>query len=1534
MRTRTIFLRASKLLSKIILGFLLVIVVAVAFIHLPPVQRKITVALANYLSSKTETRIDIQSIEFSLLGKVSVEDITVWDPDHTKIFSAAKIEVTSALSDLIKRNLIFDKVDIADADFHLIQQEDGLNIQFILDAFQSGEAPSAKSNAVTILFKSIQLDSLHFKFTSIKNGTDIDVNVGRLDGKEAEFITSSNKIIAHSIYLSKAELIVFQSENPENSANIPAPTKANVFNLDVDLGIALDVANLNVENSNFSLHNNRITTTQKFDPAHIQLQDIQIKLADILVNEDTLNGDLLSLSAQMPGFKLNEGRFALQWNRQQFAFTNLHLASNTNQLDADLKVYTLNSNEDSDLDNLELNVLGKIEPAALAYFFSDSLLEQFKHWKLTEVKLEGNYNQGQGLIKTLYVKTANSYLQVDGKIMDAWDHEKINWEDIAINAKIGSDFKEIITPFAGSFNIPDGITIRALSSGNPKRILAKGSIDTIWGSAQFDGLTMLQTGNTGLDVKVIGEKVDIGKWVDVPALGPAAFSLVAKGNLGTDQNLEINGTIPHMEVLDQSISNIAIKSLTRKDNTIIEVAIDDPAYRSEIHSEILFSEPLTIITTMKLDEFKVGALLNEDSTLAITGDFKSKLTIDEASLGGSVEGKSILLQNHSTKYLLDTMAFRAMMSLTGSELEYHADNEKGNLVSNFDIRDSQDIIQKWISTVFTTTDKIASLSAGRTIYFNLEAENASLFQLLGIDVDNVSNLRLTGKFDEQNKRSSLQATSGKFKGYGISLDTLHAIQDSLSTRIIVTNLHYDSIALGNVNLAMLTKGEIIQANLILANDSLTLLGLDTRILPTDSGALIYPNKLLFLDNEYFVDSNNPVSIKNSDLAFNHFLISRSDMEIKMDGDLDTFDISLKNVNLTPLNYLLAGDTTIINKGLLTGSVSYAGSKELNLKAVVDSLILYNLKPVTITANATSDGTLVPFGFMLTNESNKIDLKGQYSPTHDEVDASLKLDVNNLEIFSFLVSEIIDDMKGNLRGEARIRGSLKKPSVKGYLQFQNVGVTTVNPTVTFKIPDDRISIDDSVIHFNNFTLFDEANNPLQINGSLDYQSLSYNLQLNAKDYALINTPESATGDFKGQLVIDSDIKINGRKTDASVDAKLTVKDATKLTFVTQQEDIKLLKAEGIVEFVDPTIVLDSVTLDQPVTLYDSLLASLPNFNLTSTVQIEKNAMLRIAIDEESGDYIETSGAGALELGYDRTGNLKLMGNYTVTKGIYSLSFYNLVKKNFTLLNGSTINWNGSPKNGDLNIKAVHVVESNSIGLIGHEIGENEKSVYERALDYEVGININGTIEKPVISFSLDLPQKEKVSYPVLANKLDRLRQPEYASELNKQVFGLLVLGGFLPESSGSDINSNTIATTALYNSVNSLLASQLNRFASQYIKNVNIDVGIQSYSDYTTPGGKTQTAMDFRVSKSIMNDRLSFEVGGDFNLNQDQSGSNTGKNYRGDFAIIYDLTGKGDKQLKLFNNQTYDIIYQEIRNTGISLVFIREFAHKSNKNKHK
>jgi translocation and assembly module TamB len=583
--------------------------------------------------------------------------------------------------------------------------------------------------------------------------------------------------------------------------------------------------------------------------------------------------------------------------------------------------------------------------------------------------------------------------------------------------------------------------------------------------------------------------------------------------------------------------------------------------------------------------------------------------------------------------------------------------------------------------------------------------------------------------------------------------------------------------------------------------------------------------------------------------------------------------------------------------------------------------------VTVALSAESEKDHVPFQFLLSNATNKVDVQGDYFLKSEEIDASVDIDVTNLELFSFLTSGVLDEMKGGLKGEARITGKVEKPEVKGYLQFVNAGLTTLNPKFTFNIPDGKIAIDGSRYTFEHFVMYDRSQHPLTLSGYMDtedFESIAYDLKINTDDYTLLDIPVNSKEQVKGLLVVGTDIVLTGNEKDTYVKADITIQDTTYLTYSLASSEDDLLKTEGIVAFVDPALTLDSTALDEPASFYDSLITSLPEFNLNSKIIIEDKARLRVITNAQSGDYFEVSGGSHLELSNDRTGNANMVGNYTIKEGVYRVSFYDLVRKDFRFVPGSAITWSGSPQSGQLDLRAVYTVASNSIGLVGHEIGENEKSIYKRSLDYEVGVNIRGTIDKPVVTFSLDLPKEERSNYPVLANKLDRLRLPEFQSELNKQVFGLLVLGGFLPDASLTDVNSNQIATTALYNSVNSLLASQLNRVAGQYIKGVNIDVGIQSYSDYSTPGGKTQTAMDFRVSKSVLNDRLSFEVGGDFDINSDQSGANTGDNYRGDVAIIYDLTGNGDKQLKLFNNETYDIVYQEIRNTGISLVFIREF----------
>jgi hypothetical protein len=483
-----------------------------------------------------------------------------------------------------------------------------------------------------------------------------------------------------------------------------------------------------------------------------------------------------------------------------------------------------------------------------------------------------------------------------------------------------------------------------------------------------------------------------------------------------------------------------------------------------------------------------------------------------------------------------------------------------------------------------------------------------------------------------------------------------------------------------------------------------------------------------------------------------------------------------------------------------------------------------------------------------------------------------------------------------------------------------------------LEDETITLENGGIVLRDFTIYDQWQNPLVLDGKLttdDYQSFKYDLRVVADNYLLVNNPATEDFQLQGILVVGSDLSLQGTEKDIRLKANVVVRDTTDLSLVLPKQDLELLSSEGIVEFIDPNEVSDSLVISDTKSFYDSLMATLPSFNLESKITLEDNAIFRVIIDAKSGDFIEVAGAAKLNLNIDRSGNTELEGSYNLTKGFYKLSFYDLVKKEFEIVRGSTVTWTGNPNNGTLDIKAIHRINSSSIGLIGHEIGESERELYRRALPYEVGIIIKGTVEAPIVSFALDLPNAEKANFPVLANKLQRLTQPEFESELNKQVFGLLVLGGFIPEASrGSDFDQSLIATTALSNSVNNILASQLNRFAGQLVKGVDINVGLQSYSDFTSGSAQTRTAMDFRVTKRMMDERLSIEVGGGMDINADQSTTYAGTdNFRGDITVIYDLTESGTKKLKLFNNETYDIIYHEIRNTGISVIFIKDFDKK-------
>jgi hypothetical protein len=837
MQTLRIFFRISRLFAKVLFGLLIVIIIGLAVLHLPPVQKQITHRISEYLSTKLNARVDIQRIRFSVLGNASVQDLTVWDPHKNKILTIHEIEVSSNLAALISGHLVFDEVRIAGMNGKISQEEDELNIQFILDAFKpSEEQDTAQSNPVHILLNKILLENILFEYNSSVNGVSVATNLRMFHSQQLEVTTQPLAFKADQVLLEGAVVNVLNSYAQDTLHTTHTSTDRNYLLPDFGTGIALEIKKLVLKDDAFSYHAHEVFETKKFDPEHLSLKNIQLSLSDILINQDTLAARLESLSAQLPGFILNEARMELQSNREQIATTGLHFVSGSNRLDAEL-IAPLNFNllKSENHSPALVKINGQVKPEDLAYFLSDSLMNQFKSWAVTEFVLNGNYIQGTGKIDELRLQTGNSQIQATGIIHDILEPRNISWQELNMSASMGSDFQELLTPYLRNINIPPHVTLQLTSTGNTSKAKVDATVVTSWGKLRAHGLATQHTDNIKIEMDLTGDKVDIGKWVGQSWIGITNLSAEATGMIGTQQDLHVRGLIIDTHIQEQLIHNLTFDSQLKNDSAWVHALIEDADYKSTINSEISFAGPLTFTSAIQFDNFKLGRLLQGDSTLAISGDTKSKIMIEPGIIKGDVGGRHMQFHKQSYEYVIDTMTFHALLSPTQSEIDYHTDFANATLRSNFDITTISELIQTWKDRVLKGSEIIVAEPKNRIANFNIDLDNASFIKLLGVEVEEFAALRVVGEFDEQKRTANLQASSGKFEGYGITLDTLQGaltvFEDSLVVNMNAQNLLYDSIHLGNLDFDVETKGDTAISNLLLTNDTLTLLGLRAVFYP-------------------------------------------------------------------------------------------------------------------------------------------------------------------------------------------------------------------------------------------------------------------------------------------------------------------------------------------------------------------------------------------------------------------------------------------------------------------------------------------------------------------------------------------------------------------------------------------------------------------------------------------------------------------------------------------------------------------------------
>ena len=323
-------------------------------------------------------------------------------------------------------------------------------------------------------------------------------------------------------------------------------------------------------------------------------------------------------------------------------------------------------------------------------------------------------------------------------------------------------------------------------------------------------------------------------------------------------------------------------------------------------------------------------------------------------------------------------------------------------------------------------------------------------------------------------------------------------------------------------------------------------------------------------------------------------------------------------------------------------------------------------------------------------------------------------------------------------------------------------------------------------------------------------------------------------------------------------------------------------------------------------------------------MDKSAQFTLIIDQASGDFLKVKGDASLNAAVTPGGTLTLAGSYDLHDGAYQMN-YNFIKRKFIIKDGSTVTFAGDPVKGtSLDVTAVYEANVAPYDLVERQVPDPAQlNYYKQNLPFDVDLHLKGQILKPAITFDVILPDNKV--YPLASDQIEliqgKLNQVRMdTSELNKQVFAILILNRFVSDDPFSSGASEGLGFTALQ-SVSTFIGEQLNQVAGKLIKGIDISADLQTTEDYTTGDGRQRTDLNLAASKSLLNDRLKLTIGNDFELEGPQTNNNNQSNLvPSNLAADYLLTADGKYSMRAYR-KNYDegVLEGYVTETGLNFI---------------
>jgi translocation and assembly module TamB len=1493
-------------------------------------------------------KIALKNVKFSYLNSPASQRIQL-DIGRSEL-AADKIDLRNAKIDLSK----FDLQNASVAYFQdLTVSKDSLAVNPVETAAKlDSAAEKQKGRPVNwiMTLDDVNLANVNFEFGNfntpeIPKGMDFNhLKFTNVNADLADLYYSENKMSALIQQLQLQEKSGFKIANFQADINIQN-TKASLRKFDLKTGYshlrptltlgypALRTIGKNVPN---------LTIDADLENSIIGAQDI-LYFAPFLANNPSFRkiaGRSLTIDGRLYG-KINDLN-AQNLKLKGLAGTSINLSGNLKNLteiekgNFNFKVNELTTTRTDLLALLPPNSIPKDITLPERFTISGGIRGNLKNLNLQNFKAAAS---------------GGTFLALNGTVQNLDNPKKIRL-DLDVNnltstrsAVLALLPKGTIPP---NIQLPEKFQVSGKFDGTPDNFTSNATIRSSFGNGvanvkmqpgeRFSGTASLADFDLG---KLLKQEQTLGK-----TTGKVSFQ--GLGLTPKTMQATFDADVQKIEYNNYAYQNITLKGTADHNVYNVTGSMKDANLAFTLNGDFnLNSANPSFKATLDLDGVNLKALNLYSEDLNIKGKLVADLTggsIDE--MKGTLLGSQLLLQKDQRNYHIDTLTVTLANSIGHTDIKIESDVVSGFFRGNNSVSDLAVALQKHFDSYFNIQDAPFPANVNlQDFEFDLNLKRPRIITAFVPGLTRIRPGTLKGNYAAANKNLNVDANLPRliFQGYKIDSTKFQVRGDAekIGYNLAFEELMDSTIQVRNLSVSGDVKNNTIGTKLNIAEDNGTskfaLAGVLNSI-PNGFKFAFTPGEVIINKENWNVAPDNFLQYQNGNLFVNNVTLDKNGSILNLKS------VGTSTVN-APLqmqftNFELAGISNAIEKqdslisgrlnGILTlrnlsKTMSFTSDLKVSNLAYLGNLI----GDVALQASNVSANRYDILA-TLTGNGNNATVSGYYLAQNTRNALNLTADIStlNLKIIEGFGKGQLENLGGNVTGKLSITGSGEKPNIRGNATLTNAAFGLSMYNVTYKLQNETIVFDENGINFNNFTLLDSDNHKAVVTGIIrtqDYSRYRFDLNATTDNFLLINSTKDDYKLYYGKLLVDSKVRITGNQSLPVINADVKVRENSHLFIVIPTEAAAKVEQEGIVQFVNMhRRRRESLRTEEK---QDSLAeAAFAGIDLSATVDIDEKSKISVIMDETSGDILEVAGNGTLNAGMDPAGNISLTGRYDVVEGFYKLHFYDIASRELRLEKGSAITWYGDPLTANIDIRAIYDVKAPVRELVSAQIaGESpvEQNKYRQQLPFLVYVNLNGDMLKPTITFNVQLPESERAAFGgQIDQRLAQLRQDP--AEMNKQVFSLIVLNRFMApdplQSSGSGLQATA------RNSLSAVLGDQLNDITNKYAGGLGLELGLNSYEDYTTGEAQNRTDLNVAVRQELLNDRLIFRAGTDIGLEgKTPASQQSNKGFAGNFSVEYMLVPDGRLRVRGFLQDSYDMFTEaEVQETGAALVYQRDY----------